>query len=41
MGDLADDNFQSRRKDALDPLQEKGGERAYPFGQVGQEFARV
>ena len=39
--DLADDNFHSRRKHVLNPLPEKGGERADPFAQVGQEFVII
>ena len=33
--DLANDNFQSRRKIVLRALPEKGVERTYPLGQVG------
>ena len=39
--DLANDKFHSQRKDVLNPLPEKGGERAYPFGQVGQVFSII
>ena len=39
--DLAYNIYHSRRKDVLNPLPEKGGERASPFGQVGQAFAII
>ena len=39
--DLADENSRSRRKDVLNTLPEKGGERADHFRQVGQELTIV